>query len=192
MDQSKQVGGPGSKRVLVIDDDDRLLTSIRERLARAGYDVKTRSTAVGATALLLGEDFDFVLLDLLMPGMRPEAMLRLVERPNRSRKTHLVLLTNLKSVDVEPLLMTTGAIAAIDKSTTGPAFGLAFERCVRLAEKRASAEPWTEQPPPQSSEFESASFPIPSSRRSPPASSREIRTAMGELSQKLDRILRRR
>lgn len=177
--------------MLVIDDDDRLLASIRERLARAGYDAKTRSTAVGATALLLGEDFDFVLLDLLMPSMRPEAMLRLVERPNRARKTHLVLLTNLKAVDVEPLLRTTGAIAAIDKSTTGPAFSLAFERCVRLAEKRVNVEHWTDQLPPQSSEFESASFPIPSSRRVTKASN-DLRTAMGELSRSLERALRRR
>ncbi len=178
--------------MLVIDDDDRLLTSVRERLSRAGYEAKTRSTAVGATALLLGEDFDFVLLDLLMPGMRPEAMLRLVERPNRSRRTHLILLTNLKTVDVEPLLHTTGALAAIDKSTTGPAFGLAFERCVRLAEKRSSKDHWSDQLSPQSGEFESASFPVPSSRRSPPASSRELRTAIGDLSERLDRILRKR
>jgi DNA-binding NtrC family response regulator len=162
MDVAAQ-GKSGMRRVLVVDDDPRFLADVSERLMRLSYDVITRSTAAGATAVLLSEECDFVLLDVLMPGMRAESLVRLIERPTRRRRTSLILLSKLTPGEMRPLLASSHAIGAIEKGLGAAAFILAFERCVRSAEReqqaleaetetaeRISAVPSRPMPPPSS------------------------------------------
>jgi CheY-like chemotaxis protein len=54
-------------RILVIDDNDAILTSIQTALAAAGYDVVATSQTVGTARHL--KECDLVIIDYHMPGL---------------------------------------------------------------------------------------------------------------------------
>jgi len=56
-------------RVLVVDDEERILNFLRTKLKTTGYDVITASTDHAALELVQTQEPDLVVLDVLMPGM---------------------------------------------------------------------------------------------------------------------------
>jgi len=57
----------GVRSVLVVDDDEELVVSIRAALERDGIDVRSARNAVQALALVQSSRPDVVLVDLMMP-----------------------------------------------------------------------------------------------------------------------------
>lgn len=57
------------KRVLVVDDEESVCEGIELALSPAGFEVTKVLTGEEAVKLLEREDFDVVLMDLIMPGM---------------------------------------------------------------------------------------------------------------------------
>ena len=55
------------RRILIVDDDAQIRTMVRAVLERAGFDVTTARDGREAIALLTVDDFDVVLLDVVMP-----------------------------------------------------------------------------------------------------------------------------
>ena len=55
-------------RILTVDDDVRMLDVLQEGLMRAGYECTTARSADEASRLLERQEFDLVLLDIIMPG----------------------------------------------------------------------------------------------------------------------------
>ena len=56
-----------SARVLLIEDDARLAAMVADYLGEAGYHVANAPTGAIATKVLGTEDFDVVILDLMLP-----------------------------------------------------------------------------------------------------------------------------
>ncbi|MFL5846390.1 MAG: PAS domain S-box protein [Solirubrobacteraceae bacterium] len=69
------LGGPDgdpsrvNRRVLVVEDDAKLLDATHRMLERHGYEASTAENATVALAKISDGDFDVVLTDLVMPGM---------------------------------------------------------------------------------------------------------------------------
>lgn len=80
-------------RLLLVDDDELVSTSLGRVLSAAGYDVRTACGGQSAVSALLEASFDVVLSDVHMPGMDGVEILR------RVRENHL---------DVPVVLMTGG------------------------------------------------------------------------------------
>lgn len=57
----------GARRVLVVDDDEEMVASIRIALEREGIEVRSARNAVQALALVQSSRPDVVLVDLMMP-----------------------------------------------------------------------------------------------------------------------------
>jgi two-component system response regulator MprA len=55
--------------VLVVDDDERLVASIRRVLAYEGYRVRTASTGLAGLQLARDEPPDLIILDVMLPGL---------------------------------------------------------------------------------------------------------------------------
>jgi len=53
--------------LLLVDDDDSLATLLGNRLRREGYDVRTGGDVARAEALLKDQNFDVILLDIMLP-----------------------------------------------------------------------------------------------------------------------------
>jgi CheY-like chemotaxis protein len=67
-------------RILVVDDDAAVQTTIRLLLERAGHSVVTASDGPKGLALCRSEDFDLLLLDVFMPGMDGFETMRMVRQ----------------------------------------------------------------------------------------------------------------
>jgi two-component system phosphate regulon response regulator OmpR len=59
---------PIGRHLLVVDDDDRLRSLLKEYLTRAGFRVTTAHDALSARRLLDSLAFDLLVLDVMMPG----------------------------------------------------------------------------------------------------------------------------
>ena len=66
----------GNRRLLVVDDDQKLAKLIREYLTNMGYDVDLRHNGPDGLAQALAESYEAVILDVMMPGMDGFAVLR--------------------------------------------------------------------------------------------------------------------
>ena len=58
---------PGGKKILVVDDDQIILTTLSMELTSNGYQVFTATDGPGAASIVARERPDLILLDLLFP-----------------------------------------------------------------------------------------------------------------------------
>lgn len=63
-------------RILIVDDEDDLRTTLRDRLAARGYETTACGSGEEALEALKAEPFDLLLTDLMMPGMSGLELLR--------------------------------------------------------------------------------------------------------------------
>jgi two-component system alkaline phosphatase synthesis response regulator PhoP len=57
------------QRVLVVDDEPAIVTLLTYNLKAANYEVVTATNGVEAVQLAMNDDFDAILLDLMLPGL---------------------------------------------------------------------------------------------------------------------------
>ncbi len=73
----------GRRRILVVDDDERIVRFLRLKLLTSGYDVSTAMTGQGAQTIIESGPPDMMILDLKMPGMGGLDLLRKMHKPWR-------------------------------------------------------------------------------------------------------------
>jgi two-component system OmpR family response regulator len=83
-------------RVLIVDDEEELVSALAERLKLRGFDAGGVTTAADALARLDTESWDVVLVDVKMPGMGGLELLRQVK--DRHPEVQVVLITGHSSV----------------------------------------------------------------------------------------------
>ncbi len=84
MDASTQT--PMSPRILVIDDEPRILNFVRRGLRGEGFSVDVTTEGGEGLRQAIAERYDLVILDLLMPGLDGTAVLRgiLARKPQQA------------------------------------------------------------------------------------------------------------
>ena len=65
-------------RILIADDDRHLVDLVRAMLDEAGFESVAVHSGLAAAALIEREDFDLLILDVLMPGMSGDALAALI------------------------------------------------------------------------------------------------------------------
>ena len=71
-----------SPRILIIDDEPRILNFIARELSVQGYEVGTASDPARGLAMATEDHYDLVILDLLMPGLHGQDVLRSIMARN--------------------------------------------------------------------------------------------------------------
>ena len=66
-------------RILIADDDRHLVDLVRAMLDEAGYESVAVHSGLAAAELIEREEFDLLILDVLMPGMSGDALADLIE-----------------------------------------------------------------------------------------------------------------
>jgi DNA-binding response OmpR family regulator len=84
---------PGSKKVLVVEDEEMIAKPLSMKLGFAGFEVKNAADGQQALDILAQEKFDLILLDLLMPNV--DGFSVLTELRNRHNPTPVIVATNL-------------------------------------------------------------------------------------------------
>jgi PAS domain S-box-containing protein len=91
--QRRPAATPDSPSVLVIEDDSRDQALLIEALSNAGYAVEAARTGSEALALCTKRKFDAISLDLLLPDMSGQEVLRRVRAGQLNRDVPVVVVT---------------------------------------------------------------------------------------------------
>ena len=82
------------RHLLVVDDDNRIRSLLKEFLARAGFRVTAAPDAAAARKLMASLDYDLVVLDVMMPGEDGFSLAKWMrERPGEAGRTPVIILT---------------------------------------------------------------------------------------------------
>lgn len=78
---------------LVIEDNLNMANACKEAVTQAGYEVHVATDGLTAIALLKNEKYAFVLLDLHLPGMNGDEILRSIRKMPHLENARVVLAT---------------------------------------------------------------------------------------------------
>jgi DNA-binding NtrC family response regulator len=84
-------------KILIVDDEPRLCSSLKALLSHQGYEAHTSSGGKQAMESLAGNGFDLVLLDIVMPDVDGYQVMDYMDR--RSLETPIIFITGHASVD---------------------------------------------------------------------------------------------
>jgi DNA-binding NtrC family response regulator len=124
-------------RMMIVDDEERFLSTMKKLLAKKGYDVVTASSGAEALEIMSVQNIHVVILDVKMPGMDGNETLREIKK--RFPLTEVIMLTGHATMEsaVEGLksgamdyLMKPADLDEIIKKAEG-----AFEKIQGLEEK---------------------------------------------------------
>jgi DNA-binding NtrC family response regulator len=124
-------------RMMIVDDEERFLSTMKKLLAKKGYDVVTASSGAEALEIMSVQNIHVVILDVKMPGMDGNETLREIKK--RFPLTEVIMLTGHATMEsaVEGLksgamdyLMKPADLDEIIKKAEG-----AFEKIQSLEEK---------------------------------------------------------
>jgi len=174
-----------ARTILIIDDSDVVLDGARSALERAGYRVVTRNRPSGSISAILNEKPDVILLDLNMPTLSGEAILKVLGK-TQNRPDSIVLLHSVLPLEtLKQKALSAGAHGYIQKTDNAAEFLKRFEYWIRRTKQTSSArmlraaqpaetiEPaivdWRDSGPPSKPVAFTPTLPSPASSRLPAA-----------------------
>lgn len=122
------------RRVLVVDDEESLLTIIRYALEEAGYDVATAVDTAQAAQLMAGFKPDLMILDIMLPGQSGLEFAREV----RGESDVPIIMLSARGEEVDRIL---GLELGADDYVTKPFSPRELVSRVRAHLRRAEAQP---------------------------------------------------
>jgi DNA-binding NtrC family response regulator len=100
-------------KILIVDDEEKFANSLAERLSIRDYDATTSVNGQDAIEKVSCNNFDVVMLDLVMPLMDGLKVLREIKRIKPL--TEVIMLTALPNVEIGVEAMKSGALDYILK-----------------------------------------------------------------------------
>lgn len=85
----------GTQKILILEDDSQLASSLNEALVRRGYDVFLAETIDQATQFLKKENIDTLVADCLLPGITGEEFVARFRKDNPSKKLNVILMSGI-------------------------------------------------------------------------------------------------
>ncbi len=84
-----------AKKILIVEDDTFLQGLAATKLTKEGYQVTTASNGDDAISKLGTESFDFVLLDLVLPGVDGFGILENIRKNEKTKAVPVIIFSNL-------------------------------------------------------------------------------------------------
>jgi DNA-binding response OmpR family regulator len=106
------------KRILVVDDDENILSLERTILEQKGFDVTSAAGGAEALKVLATHTFDLVLLDVMMPEVDGFTVCRKIKEDARLKDVPVIFLTAKGGGDALAEGFESGAIMYINKPFT--------------------------------------------------------------------------
>ena len=136
--QQNDVAAHGTRRVLVVEDDETLRGLIVERLQRSGHHVESVGDGESALAFVAREPVDLVCLDLSLPLMTGFRVCEALRQSDRARGVAILVVSARTTIQDHTFALEMGADAFLEK----PFKRKALEREVaRLLDVRAARMP---------------------------------------------------
>lgn len=103
------------RRILAIDDDPILLELFQAFVTQDIYEVITAENGVIAVDLLMTEHFDLVVVDMRIPLVNGEQLIKFMRRAPKLRGLPIVVVTSFCDEDTREACLRTGANAFLSK-----------------------------------------------------------------------------
>lgn len=129
------------KKILLVDDDAVVRALYHRKLEQAGYELLMAENGLQAIQLLDTFTPDLVLLDLMMPKLSGETVLRFIRSHPRLARLPVVILTNAFMSDQARSVSSLGVEAAIIKAECTPPMMLEIAGRILGVPLRAAASP---------------------------------------------------
>ena len=100
-------------RVLLVDDEEKFLEVLSQRLGTRGIDAETSTSGEEALVKIKNKNFDAIVLDVMMPGLGGIETLKRIRKENP--EVQIIMLTGRGSVDKAVEAMKEGAIDFLEK-----------------------------------------------------------------------------
>lgn len=106
------------KIVLIIEDEEKMVRILEGRIARGGFDIEVARNGQEALDFCLKQKPDFILLDLLLPGLSGMEFLKRIREKYDKNELPILVLTNLVDDHLMRESRELGAINYFVKSNT--------------------------------------------------------------------------
>jgi len=100
-------------RVLLVDDEEKFLDVLSQRLGTRGIDAETSTSGEEALVKIKTKNFDAIVLDVMMPGIGGIETLKRIRKENPD--VQIIMLTGRGTVDKAVEAMKEGAIDFLEK-----------------------------------------------------------------------------
>jgi DNA-binding response OmpR family regulator len=97
LERTKEAGGHGAVAILVVEDEEGIVSFVRRGLESAGYRVVVSADGIDGLVMALSADIELVVLDLGLPGLSGEEVLRRLRL--RRPSVPVIVLTAKDAVD---------------------------------------------------------------------------------------------
>jgi two-component system alkaline phosphatase synthesis response regulator PhoP len=133
------------RRILVVEDDRTLRTTLAFNLTREGYEVQTAVDGEQALGTARGDNLDLILLDIMLPGMSGVEVLRVLRR---ERIATPVIILSAKGDEIDRVVgLQVGADDYVAKPFSRPELLARIEAVLRRGRRElADADPNAPQP----------------------------------------------
>jgi len=91
-----------AKRILLVEDNEDVALALTVRLAGAGFEVRSVTTAMGGIKALDIFEPDLVLLDLLVPGGGGFSVLKALRKAPHTRRVPVIVIRGSRTAITKP------------------------------------------------------------------------------------------
>lgn len=88
-----------TRSILIIEDENFISELYARALKKAGYSVVIMISGDDGLKAALSNEFDIILLDILVPGMSGMEVLEKIKNSNKKIKSQIIITTNLEQDD---------------------------------------------------------------------------------------------
>ncbi len=103
--------------VLVIDDDEIVLLAMTDLLEEARFKVITRTSPIGVTRVIVDENVDVVVIDINMPVMQGDSVIRLLRSWDKFREVPVVIVSGIASQELADVKARVGEVPIVHKKS---------------------------------------------------------------------------
>lgn len=107
-------------KIVIVEDELALAELYAEFLAAAGYEVKTFTNGTEALAYALAGDWQYMFLDIMLPGLDGVEVLRKLKTQQMLAGRTVVMLTNLETEAIIKECLSLGATKYLNKANINP------------------------------------------------------------------------
>ena len=100
-------------RVLLVDDEEKFLDVLSQRLGTRGIDAVTATSGEEALVKIKNKNFDVIILDVMMPGIGGIEALKRIRQENP--EVQIIMLTGKSSIEKAVTAIKEGAIDFLEK-----------------------------------------------------------------------------
>ena len=126
-----------TEKILVVDDEPTVCSSVRKILSRRGYDVEEALSVEGALKLMRDMEFDLVITDLMIPGTDGMELVKIIRE--KYPELNVIMITGYASIESAVRATKLGAAAYLQKPFTPDELARITEGTLSAGRGRKSA-----------------------------------------------------